>query len=123
MAWTLEQKLTALLRLPWTIRVERNTDEGYFVSRVLEIPSAIATADSARELDRETWASLRTSLEVYLENNDAIPLPPGTKQLPWEVKPPATQYFLSALRPGEVWDANVSRSPAASSFIVEGVGK
>jgi hypothetical protein len=120
MSWTLEQKLSALLRLPWTIQVERSAAEGYLVSRVLEIPSAIATADSEDELEDETWASLRASLEVYLENDDPIPLPPGITALPWDIKVAAPQYVHSTLRPGEVWDANASRSAAESSVTVEG---
>jgi predicted RNase H-like HicB family nuclease len=108
MPWTNDQKVSALLRLPWTINVLRS--DGYFVSHVLEIPSALATADSADDLEDETWASLRASLEVYVENGDAVPLPSGVAALPWEVKPAAPPVIYAPLRVGEVWNAAVSRA-------------
>lgn len=107
MTWTREQKLAALLRLPWTIRVERDVDEGYIVARIGEIPSAIATGDTEAELERDLWESLRMSLQVYLDHDDEIPLPVAAKGLPWELKPPAQRVraIIVARRRGEAWDA------------------
>ena len=106
MNWTREQKLAALLRLPWTIRVERDEDEGYLIARVAEIPSALATADTDADLERELWESLQVSLEVYLDHGDNVPLPPSAKALPWE-RPPQAQR-PAAPKPtyyrGEVWE-------------------
>lgn len=82
--WTDENKIQALLRLPWRFRVERNEDEGYFVARVDEIPSAIATGKTAAELEPALWESLSESLEVLLEFGDPIPLPPTVARYPWE---------------------------------------
>jgi predicted RNase H-like HicB family nuclease len=84
MTWTIEQKLTYLLRLPWDITVEeeRDGEEVYHVGRVQEIPSALATGATLQELERELWDSLEASLECYLLNNDPIPMP-DNRVLPW----------------------------------------
>jgi len=87
--WTDSQKLRVLMRLPWTIRVENDTD-GTFVARVAEMPDAIATGNSERELSKELWEALRASLACRLEFHDDIPAPPNAR-LPWElgVSPPS----------------------------------
>src|SRR5437588_156096 len=82
--WTREQKLAALMRLPWTVRAEHNATDGYSVARVAELPSVIATGSNDRELARDLWESLQASLSVYLDYDDPLPLPSGA-QLPWEL--------------------------------------
>jgi predicted RNase H-like HicB family nuclease len=106
MPWTHEQKLAALLRLPWTIHVERDESEGYLVGRVREVPSALATAEDPKDLERELWESLRVSLEVYLDHGDVPPLPAGASRLPWDVEPARYEIaFVKAThRRGEAWD-------------------
>lgn len=84
MPWTFDQKLDALMRLRWSIAVERDEDEGYLIARVAELPDTIATGDNDRELAREMWDSLRASLGARLEHGDPIPLPKGAIVLPWQ---------------------------------------
>ena len=81
-----ESRLAALLRLPWTVRVERS-DEGYFVARCAELPGSIATG-SKDEIEGEFWESMRATLGTLLDDGDRIPLPNGVKILPWEVSFP-----------------------------------
>lgn len=88
-------KLEYLLKLPWTF-VRETTPEGDVVLRVSEIPSATGTGMTDEELARDTWDSLRASLETYLHFGDRIPLPGGAT-LPWEdllQSPEGQQTFL-----------------------------
>lgn len=85
MPLTNESKVEALLRLPWTVRVERS-DEGYFVARCVELPGSLATGSEA-EIENAFWESLRATLACVVEDgDDAIPLPNGVRALPWKVK-------------------------------------
>lgn len=106
MTWTREQKLDSLMRLPWTIRVERDAEEGYLIARVAEIPSALAAADSESSLEYELWESLRVSLEVYLDHADVITLPPSVHSLPWE-RPPQVRRVTAVkatYHRGNAWE-------------------
>jgi hypothetical protein len=80
--WTIEQKLQALMRLPWSICVERDSVDGLLVAQVEEVPDAIATGATDAELARDLWHSLYDSLSVRLEHNDPLELPAG-ETLPW----------------------------------------
>ena len=105
MGWTRLQQLELLMRLPWTVNTEREAD-GTLVSRVAELPSVIATGANERELGRDLWESLETTLEAYLEHGDPVPVPSGVS-LPWnEGKEPAEPPFLITGRlGGEAWVA------------------
>ncbi len=81
--WTNERKLEALLRLPWTLHMTRNSEDGYWVMRVGELPAALATGATPEELERAFWESLRETLAVFLKEGDEIPLPPGISRYPW----------------------------------------
>jgi predicted RNase H-like HicB family nuclease len=85
--WTTEEQLRALMRLPWSILVEKDQHDGSFAAQVREIPDAIATGDTMRELGRDLWESLWASLDIRLKHNDVIPLPEGSR-LPWDGEPP-----------------------------------
>ncbi len=97
---TLEPKLAYLLRLPWTF-VRETTAEGDALLRVREIPSAVGTGATPAELEADTWASLRASLEAYLHFGDPIPLPRDA-ELPWlsprRAGPPAKVIVRKTLR-------------------------
>jgi predicted RNase H-like HicB family nuclease len=80
--WTIREQVEALMRLPWTLHVERDED-GSFVARVAEIPDAIGSASGTKKLAVDLWESLAASLEIRLEHGDPIPLPKGSI-LPWE---------------------------------------
>jgi len=84
MTWTLTDKLDALMRLGWTVTTEKDPDEGYLTARVAELPDAIATGDSEKELAIDAWEAIRASLSARLESGDEIPLPKGTLLLPWQ---------------------------------------
>lgn len=83
MEWSPEAKLTYLMSLSWTVRAERDPDEGYLVLRVAELPSVIATGSDEKALENDFWESLRASLEAALEFADPIQLPKGAR-VPWE---------------------------------------
>lgn len=85
--WTFEQKLQALMALPWSLAVTEDQDNSGLVVRVTEVPDAIATGKNEKELARDLWESLYASIACRLEHGDAIPLPPG-HQLPWLAKRP-----------------------------------
>jgi hypothetical protein len=82
MAWTQEQKLDYLLRLPWTI-VPETTPEGDRLLRVRELRAAVGHGETDDELIHDFWESLRSTLLCYIHFNDPIPLPEGEEQLPW----------------------------------------
>ena len=104
MSWTREQKIAALLRLPWTIRPDKDVDEGYLIARVAEIPSVIATGATPEELERDFWQSLQASLEVSLDYGDPITLPRSLRTLPWDApRRPPTPLVKTSYRRGEGW--------------------
>src|SRR5437588_1352158 len=80
--WTLDEKLQALMALAWSIRVSEDPEAASLVARVDEVPDAIATGLTERDLARDLWESLAASLLVRLEHDDPIPLPKGAR-LPW----------------------------------------
>lgn len=94
--WTTEQKLDFLMTRPWSIDVTKSED-GYFVARVKEVPDALATGADDRELARELWESLRSSLSARIEFGADLPRP-HDEPLPWErgIAPPkpANHVFL-----------------------------
>lgn len=83
--WTSQQRLMALMRLPWSVRVEPDDTDGSWVAQVAEIPDAIATGNSMKELAKDLWESLAASLEIRLEHDDTIPLPKGSSP-PWDAE-------------------------------------
>lgn len=87
MAWTDEQKIDHLLRLPWTI-VRDVTPEGDRLLRVRELSSVVGCGQTDVELDADFWDSLATTLRAYLHFHDTIPLPAPIKSLPWESAAP-----------------------------------
>ncbi len=70
-----KQRIAELLRLPWTIRVEHDPVDGHMTARVAEIPDAIATGMTDKELSVDLWESLTASLLCRLEFGDPIPVP------------------------------------------------
>ena len=81
--WTSQEKLAALMRLPWSIRVEQEAGGGPLVAHVGELPDAVARGDSIKALGKHLWISLSESLARRLERGESIPLPPG-RPLPWD---------------------------------------
>lgn len=79
---TIQEQLTALMRLPWTVKVDTDDADGSLVAQVGEIPDAIGTGKDVKQLARDLWESLRASLEIRLEHEDDVPLPEGCS-LPW----------------------------------------
>ena len=82
MPWTPQQKLAALMRLPWTVRTRRDSEDGYIIE-IDEFPSVVAAGDTEKEVGRDLWEALEATLYAYLAHGDVIPLPPGGV-LPWE---------------------------------------
>jgi hypothetical protein len=81
--WTPQQKLMALMRLPWSVRVKQDDVRGSFTAQVAEIPEVMGTGNSMKELGKSLWVSLADNLERRLKRGDMVPLPPG-KKLPWD---------------------------------------
>lgn len=73
-----DRRLDALVRMPWTVRVEK-CDDGYLVARVDELPSVVATGDTEKQLEDDFWAALRATLSAYLEFGDEVPLPESVR--------------------------------------------
>jgi predicted RNase H-like HicB family nuclease len=84
--WTIERKLEALLRLPWSLAMTQNAEDGHWVMRVKELPAALATGATPEELERAFWESLRETLAVFLEHGDPIPLPSPVSRYPWQLR-------------------------------------
>jgi hypothetical protein len=101
MTWNREEKLNYLLRLNWTIKREKDSDEGYTILRVAELPSVIATGDDAdpKSLEDDFWEALQATLEAALQFGDSVQVPAGTK-LPWVS--PATPLRNVQVKGGDV---------------------
>ena len=108
--WTAQEKLAALMRLPWTLRITEEPD-GSRVARVEEIPDAIATGRTSKELAVDLWESLAGSLEIRLEHDDPIPLPKGST-LPWEAAQTRVIQRIIRQRTGESVKVELSATPA-----------
>lgn len=89
-AWTTDAQVMALMRLPWTVRVERDECDGSLIARVDEVPDAIGTGDTEKGLAKDLWDALWASLEVRVVHGDVIPLPRGAR-LPWLDSGPPTK--------------------------------
>ena len=110
--WTNERKLDALLRLPWTLRMDHNVEDGHWSMRVAELPAAIVTAERVEDLEDAFWESLRETLKVFLEHGDVIPLPARVAQYPWEPR----QALGDAIYDGSCRLSLQGRSPIESKF-------
>ena len=86
----MQARLTALMRLPWTIHVKRDEEDGSLVAQVAEVPDAIGTGADSKHVAKDLWESLYASLEMRLEHGDEIPLPEGVAA-PWSsgAEPPS----------------------------------
>lgn len=91
-SWSREQQLTALMRMPWGVSIEHETDDNTVVLQIREIPDAIGTGDDEKAAAVDLWESLRESLRVRLEHGDDITLPAGMVA-PWltNAAPPASR--------------------------------
>jgi predicted RNase H-like HicB family nuclease len=116
MAWTDEQKVEALLRLPWTVSVEKSP-EGDLVAHVLEIPGVVATGVTMKALGIDLWQSLKAALECFLEFNDDIPLPAGSG-LPWVGNSAPLERRVRGVMEGDGWSPAVMSTAASSSMRV-----
>ena len=85
MAWTREDKIRSLMRLPWTVRAEPSGDPGELVVRVTELPGTVVIG-TKEEIETEFWPALRATFECLLDFEDKIPLPAGVVALPWEAR-------------------------------------
>lgn len=70
-----DPRIAQYLRLPWRVRVSRDEDNG-FVATVDEMPDAIGTGATAKELEHDFWQSMRASIAARLELGEPIPSPP-----------------------------------------------
>lgn len=84
-------KLELLLRLPWTIRVERDEHGGESLT-VSELPAVVAIGDTPKEMVEDLWEAMRSVLSAYLEEQVRPPLPASVDRLPWEHNPPSREF-------------------------------
>jgi hypothetical protein len=104
MPWTTEQRIEALLRLPWTIQVE-TSPEGDRLLRVAELPSVVGCGADEQQREADHWASLGAAFEAYLHFGDPIPLPAGAA-LPWarERRPEWGSVVAAVIRRRQSWE-------------------
>lgn len=120
--WTKDEKLLALMALPWDVQVVAEED-GSFFAKVSEIPDAVADGEDERELAREIWQSLYASLALRLDRAMPITLPDGCA-LPWEVQmaPPWHPDVAEAAGPlvlhGAAYKRALQAAGAAGDFAV-----
>ena len=100
MTWTIDNKVEALIRLPWSVRIERDDPDGAYVAVCSELPSVVASGASERELDADFFESLRETLRCYLEAGDEPPLPNCAK-LPWLDRPRGVFVIVQGARAEE----------------------
>jgi hypothetical protein len=115
MPWTAEQKLKALMRLPWTVSFDPSEFGSYIVARITEIDDAMATGENERAAARALYESLRESLAVRLDHDDPIPLPPNVV-LPWVARPEPPmepRVVTPALGNRDAWQRPVFRNTGA----------
>jgi hypothetical protein len=95
--WTTEQKMAALMRMPWTVLVETDPTDASLIARVAELPDAIATGTDETDLARDLWEAIEASLRCRLDFGDEIQLPAGINP-PWEQSHPqlAKMFSLAA---------------------------
>jgi predicted RNase H-like HicB family nuclease len=112
MAWTRESQIQHLVRLPWTVVLDRDAD-GDFVATVAELPFLVASGPTEKAASRDLFEALWTAMDAMLEHCDAVPLP-HDELLPWErgVEPPVPmeQHLANMVVGGDAW------SPTASSI-------
>jgi predicted RNase H-like HicB family nuclease len=115
MLWTDQQKVAALLQLPWTISVEESRDG--LVAYVREIPGVIATGETMKGLGVDLWLAMSAVLESLIADGDEIPVPPGAR-LPWDGRPAAAEPLPQGTLDGDGWVPVVITSSGASSMRV-----
>jgi len=116
--WTDEQKLLALLELPWSIAVSQDPADGSLIAEVGEIPDAIATGNTEKDLAIDLWESLKASLAIRLEHGDAIQLPPSASELPWlSDKPPRAREEVTPVLGTPLSLATVTVSSSAVATV------
>lgn len=68
------------LVLPWHVRREQHSDDGWYASlRIDELPGFVVAARTDDELDGMFWPALRSYLLSYLDDGEEPPLPAGVR--------------------------------------------
>ena len=114
MPWTTEEKLRALLGLPWTIQAADADEPGERVLRVEELPGFLVVG-TPQELDAEFWSALREFLGSFLEYGDPIPLPAGVAALPWERAEEKERRLIVRMGQGRAWDIEEASAESAGN--------
>ncbi len=70
------ESLALMLNQPWTVSVTQDPENGW-VAVCAEMPDAIATADSPKELAAEFWQAVRASVSARLSAGLPVPSPAG----------------------------------------------
>lgn len=81
--WTIEKKVRATLRLPWTIIRENDPDDGSVVLRAAEIPGVIGVGEDGPSATDDFWQAFALAIEALIAAGDRIPLPRGVRTYPW----------------------------------------
>lgn len=116
----IDRRVESLLRLPWSLRLERNEDDGYLILRVAELPSVLATGADEQSLLADLWHAMRATLRSFLEDGEPVPRPQrGGKverdaRISWAtreaVRDDAAWTSLGADRPTEMSGAGLTVS-------------
>jgi predicted RNase H-like HicB family nuclease len=99
--WSNDQKLEALMALPWTLKFDTDSLDGSLTAEVAELPEAIATGKDTKELAVSLYDALNASLASRLEHDDPIDLPPGCV-LPWHRPAPTVRTRVDAYVVGDI---------------------
>lgn len=66
------------VRLPWTIRVRRRTDDGtYWAAEVEELPGLVAAGETWAELGESLQDALVSYISAVLDAGEELPEPRG----------------------------------------------
>lgn len=84
---SLDEKIALLLRLPWTLTVDRDPSDDSLTASIAELPEFVASGADERALVSDIHDGLHALFLDYLEEDeDSLPLPAGAV-LPWRVDP------------------------------------
>ena len=63
------------MRLPYTVEVRRDEEDGSYFAKVVELPGCMTHAETFEELGPMIEDAMRGYIEVSLEHGDPIPEP------------------------------------------------
>lgn len=110
------RQIERYLQLPWTIELERHTDDGdYIALRVAELPGFIVADRTVEGAEHVFWPALRDFLNSYLEAGETPPTPEGFRITAPQSEPPPTRFRAT---PDEVKNHEISETHGAEAQLI-----